>query len=166
MQWILALGLLGCKGECQPDSRMDGGYAVWSYVTAATEDIGGDNIADYPWPAMFFNGWSEWTLQYIPAQSNVQIELDGQPFTATFYRAPDTCEDFTMSFSGTWLSDWGTRHSFQWDGDLSYQGPQIGGTFTYSDTWSDPEAGTTGSIDIPLGEISMNAGAEIGDTGG
>lgn len=164
MLWILVMGLMGCVGECRPDSRMDGTYAVWSYVTAPTEDIEGDNIAAYPWPAMFFNGWSEWTLEYIPAQSVVQIELDGQPFTATFHREPEDCENFTLSFSGTWLSEWDTRHNFEWDGDLAYQGPQIGGTFQYADTWSDPETGETGSISIPLGEIAMTAGADGGDS--
>ncbi len=167
MLWILLGSLLGCEGECQGDSRMDGDYAAWSYVTAPTADIQGENINGYPWPPMFFNGWSEWSLEYVPSQNSVKVEIDGQPFTAEdFTRNADDCTNFTMSFAGTYLSSWGTRHTFDWAGALAYSGPHISGTWSYSDTWTDPDSGESGSIVIPEGQTSMNAGGSVEDTGG
>lgn len=162
---IILLGsLLGCEAECQSDTRMTGDYATWSYVTADTEDITGNNVADYPYPAMFFNGWSEWTLEYVPANESVKIWINEQPFEARdFFRDPEDCINWSMSFGGTYLSEWGSRHSFTWAGQLEYEGPHIGGTWTYEDSWTMDAEGLSGTIEIPLGEISMNSGGVVGE---
>lgn len=163
---MLSLALLiGCEAECQSDTRMNGDYAVWSYVTAPTEDLSGDNIADYPWPGMFFNGWSEWTLEYVSGQGTVKLEIDDQPFTAEFQRPPEDCRDFTLDFEGTYLTGTGSTHSFQWSGELAYQGPHISGTWSYQDTWSDAAEDLSGSIVVPEGEISLTRGGSVEETG-
>lgn len=161
---FLVSTLLGCEAECQSDTRMNGDYAVWSYVTAATEDIEGTNTSDYPYPAMFFNGWSEWLLEYVPSNSTVKLDINGQPFTSEdFFRAPEDCLNWSMSFGGTYVSEWGSRHSFTWVGDLEYEGPHVGGTWRYEDSWVWEEEGLSGSVTIPEGQLSMNAGGEIGE---
>ncbi|NOY27564.1 MAG: hypothetical protein GXP62_17000 [Oligoflexia bacterium] len=163
---LLSLAMLAaCQNTCQSDTRMNGDYAVWSYVTAPTEDLSGQNIADYPWPGMFFNGWSEWSLEYVSGQSTVNLSIDDQPFAANFTRVVDDCRNFTLDFDGTYLTDVGSTHAFVWHGDLAYQGPEISGTWSYKDTWSNVAEGTSGSVDVPLGELSMTAGGKIGDTG-
>ena len=162
---LLATVLLGCEAECQSDTRMNGDYAVQSYATSPTTDIQGENVDAYPFPFMFWNDWSVWNLEYIASQSIIQLEIDEQPFTAEFYRAPEECTDFTMSFAGTYLSSVGSTHSFEWSADMSYQGPHIGGVWTYQDTWTWPDEGLSGSITVPEGLISLDAGGEVEDSG-
>jgi len=165
MLLLVLTALLGCSTECPSDTRLNGDYAVWSYVTAPTADITGQDIADYPWPAMFFNGWSAWNMEYVSGHQQVQIFIDDQPFPADFHRAPDDCRNFTMQFAGTYLSDQGSTHDFQWQGDLAYQGPNMTGTWVYQDTWSNTADGTSGSVNVPEGQISLTAGGAVGDTG-
>lgn len=163
--FVLALAL-GCESECQSDTRMNGDYAVWSYVTAPTDELSGENVADYPWPGMFFNGWSVWSLEFVSGQGNVKLEIDDQPFTAEFFRAPEDCRDFTLDFAGTYLTTTGSTHAFEWHGDMAYQGPHLTGTWNYRDTWSNTGLDQSGSIDVPEGEISLTKGGSTGDTGG
>lgn len=154
---LLSLVLLtGCESECQSDTRMNASYATNSFVSSPTEEISGENMADYPWPNMFFNGWSLWTLEYIGGQQTVKVSIDEQPFVADFSRDPDTCSDFSLSFAGTYLTDQGSTHAFVWAGEMFYQGPHIGGTWSYQDTWNDNALEQSGTIDIPEGTVSLS----------
>lgn len=165
MLFLALLSLMACEAECPDDTRLNGDYAAWSYATAPTADITGEGVADYPWPDAFVQGWSEWDLTYVSARDEVNLVIDGQPFIADFARQPEDCRNFKMSFVGTYLSAVGSTHAFSWRGWLSYQGPHRGGSWEYEDTWSWPEEGTSGSIQIPEGQISLNAGGRTDDTG-
>jgi hypothetical protein len=153
---LLSLILLtGCESECQSDTRMNGSYSASSFVSSPTEEITGENIADYPWPRMFFNGFSLWTLEHVGGQQTVKLTIDEQPFTADFAREPENCTDFLLSFAGTYLTDEGSTHSFVWSGEMYYQGPHIGGTWSYQDTWNNNAEGLSGTIDIPEGNVAL-----------
>ncbi len=143
----------GCESECQPDTRMNGEFAASSVVTSPTAEIRGDDLADYPWSSMFFNGWSVWSLEFLGGRQQVKLEIDGQPFTADFAREPEDCTNFLLSFAGTYLSEAGTAHSFSWEGEMAYQGPHIAGTWAYQDTWTGQ--GMSGSIEVPEGTVSL-----------
>lgn len=158
--------LIGCEAECQSDTRMNGDYAVWSYVTAPTDELSGENLTEYPWPGMFFNGWSEWTLEFVSGQGSVKLEIDDQPFTADFQRPPEDCRDFTLDFAGTYLTSAGSTHSFLWTGEMAYQGPHITGVWSYQDTWANTALDQSGSVVVPEGEISLTRGGAVEDTGG
>lgn len=162
---FLVLALMGCEAECPDDTRLNGEYAAWSYATAPTADITGTNIEHYPWPDAFVQGWSEWQLTYVPSRDEVSLIIDEQPFTAEFERVPDDCRNFTMSFFGTYLSAVGSTHAFEWTGWLTYQGPHRGGSWEYTDQWNWPDEGESGTITIPEGQISLNAGGRTDDTG-
>ena len=43
-------------------------------------------------------------------------------------------------------------------------GTHLSGTWNYSDSWSNTENGTSGSIKVPAGELTANL-REDGDTG-
>lgn len=154
---VLPLGATGCNPECDPASRLDGRYAAWSHSAGDVSTISGKNLDDYPYTAVFFNGWSEWSLAYIAAQRAFELSIDEQPYIANYTEVPGgSCNDFVLDFGGTYVSERGTTHDFEWQGELLYFGTHIGGTFGYSDTWRDPATDDEGSIVVPEGEITAN----------
>ena len=164
----LCIGLLsaGCDAECDEPGRIDGHYATFS--NAATDDweitglsVDQDDEQMALLGAIFANGWSEWELNYIPGNTNFQLDLDGQPYTATYVQDETTCNSFTLSFSGTYTTDINSVHQFSWEGEMSYLGTHLGGTFSYTATYTrtilgeDGESSTqlNGTITILDGEI-------------
>ena len=168
---LLALTLIGCDPDCGDTSRMDGDYVVWSHVAVTDDLITGSNSEDYPYRDIFVNGWSEWSLKYIPSKQSFQLSIDGQAFEGAYEPDPNNCNNFSLLFQGTYSTDADTAHSFLWQGDLSYLGVHIAGTFTYQDNWTDLGTGIQGSLDIPSGELTATLRTEISqgsatDTGG
>ncbi|MFT4976615.1 MAG: hypothetical protein ACI8S6_002520 [Myxococcota bacterium] len=152
----LALFLIGCDPECDDTSRINGDYIVNSHVSVPSNEVTGDNLDSYPYDGIFFNGWSSWELQYVPGRQSFQVTLDGQSYEAAYTQDPDNCNAFTLEMAGTYNTELGTTHAFVWAGDLVYLGVKLQGTFTYSDTWTDPTEGTSGSITVPGGELLAN----------
>ena len=150
----LGATLGGCDADCENPKRIDGHYAVWSNVVTHTP---ADPPEDYPADEIFYNGWSEWSLNYVPAHSNFDLDLDAQQYTAAFISSDNSCNRFNLEFSGTYISATaGVRHDFSWAGDLMYLGSHLNGTFNYTATWQDPETGASGSVDTS-GELSGTA---------
>ncbi|MDP6932219.1 MAG: hypothetical protein QGG40_04845 [Myxococcota bacterium] len=145
--------LLGCDPDCETPARINGEYAVLSTISAVSASTTG---TDYPFDAVFFNGWSEWELKYIPSQKGFQIYIDDQPFSASFEQSAENCNNFTMSIEGDYTSSEGNIHSFGWDANLTYFGTHLGGIFTYSDTWSSSDGSATGTLSELQGEYSAN----------
>ena len=85
---------------------------------------------------VFANGRSEWELKYIPGNTSFQLSLDDQPFTASYTQDTDACNSFLLKFSGTYTTEVDSIHQFSWEGELSYFGTKLGGTFSYTDDWT------------------------------
>jgi uncharacterized lipoprotein NlpE involved in copper resistance len=151
----LLVTLMGCKNECDTPARINGSYAVNTEISSAGT-ITGDNLDAYPEGATFLKGWSEWDLQYQPAQIEVDIDINGQSYTADYLEDPTSCNAFGLSFVGTWLAEGGTLHNFEWVGDLHYVGTHLEGDFSYSDSWSDPATGEAGTIEVSEGSYTAN----------
>jgi len=165
MLGVLTLLLAGCDPECEDNSRIDGEYVVNSHVSVPSNQLTGENLDNYPYDGIFVNGWSAWTMQYVPNRKSFQVNLDGQSFEADYAQDPDNCNAFVLTMEGTYTTDQGTTHSFLWTGDLVYMGVKLRGTFAYDDTWTDPATGDSGSISIPEGELLANPASESGDSG-
>jgi len=154
----------GCDADCEEPNRIDGSYAVWSTVTGGEEGYTGQNTEDYPWDGVFFNGWSEWELTYVPSKTAFQLEINGQPYTADYTQDETQCNTFLLNFDGEFVSSTDTAHSFEWLGDLRYYGTHLGGTFQYSDLWAGLSDDNAGSVEVSTGEMTANL-REEGDTG-
>jgi hypothetical protein len=161
---FLALALAGCDADCDNPSRIDGEYAMWSNITSSESEVSGDNTDDFPLEEVFINGWSEWDLKYIPSQGAVQLDINGQPFDATYQQEIENCNQFSMSISGDYTTEVNSIHSFEWNGDMRYMGTHLSGTWNYSDSWSNNSDGTSGSLSVPAGELTANL-KDDGDTG-
>lgn len=160
----IVLMLVGCDPECDDTSRINGNYIVNSHVSVPTNEVTGSNLEDYPYDDIFVNGWSRWEMMYVPGRQAFQVNLDGQAYEAEYTQDPDNCNAFTLTMSGTYTTEEGTAHAFEWVGDLVYLGVKLRGTYTYSDTWNNPSTGDAGSITIPQGEMLANPASM--DTGG
>lgn len=143
-----------CGDRCEPVSRLDGGWAVYTDADAAT--VTGDNQGDYPWDEVFAAGWSEWSLTYVPATQSFQLDLDGQPFDAAYTPDDVDCDAFSLAFDGTWLGGRGSVHDFTWTADLLLTGAHLEGSYRYDDVWQDRAAGTSGSLTIQDGSFTAN----------
>jgi hypothetical protein len=141
--WALCPLLLasGCDAECDEPGRIDGEYAAFSNaatdgwsITGFSDDETDEQIVLLD--GIFANGWSEWELKYIPGKTDFQLELDGQPYTADYVQNETTCNSFLLSFSGSYTTDVNSLHEFSWEGDLSYFGSHLGGTYSYTDSWT------------------------------
>lgn len=150
----LALGLLGCGDACPEVGRLDGGWAVYSQVDP--NEVTGTNAGNYPWDDMFVAGWSEWDMMYVPARQEFALDLDSQPYTATYTPDAVDCETFVLAFDGTYVSEAGTTHTFTWSGTLTSAGTHFQGTFAFEDDWEDPVAGTSGTLSAPEGDVTAN----------
>ncbi|MFT5680678.1 MAG: hypothetical protein ACI8RZ_001584 [Myxococcota bacterium] len=162
---LLALTLMGCDPDCGDTSRMDGDYVVWSHSAVTDDLVTGTNTADYPFRQIFVNGWSEWTIKYIPSKQSFQLSVDGQAYEGTYEPDPNNCNNFSLVFQGTYSTEADTAHSFLWQGDLSYLGVHIAGTFTYKDNWTDLATGVQGSLEIPAGELTATLRSEVSEGG-
>lgn len=141
--FVLVLAAQGCDSDCDNPARLDGHYAVWSNVIShdPEEMPEGYNVRE-----IFYNGWSEWTLKYIPAQESYDLVLDGQNYTASYTANDDNCNHFGLDAKGTYATAGGSRHTFKWAGDLMYYGSHLGGTWTYTSTWENPDTGDSGEV--------------------
>ena len=163
MLTMLALWLLtGCDPDCDDANRIDGDYLVFSNLTVESADIEGQNLENYPYDGIFFNGASEWQLKYNPGKQTFQVLLDGQAFEARYTPDPDNCNAFTLEMAGVYTTEQNTAHTFQWTGDLVYLGVKLRGTFTYEDTWDG--GGESGAITVPGGQLQANPVGGV-DTG-
>ena len=167
---LLALLFVGCDPDCGDTSRMDGEYVVWSHAAVSDEMVTGDNSEEYPYRHIFANGWSEWDLKYIPSKQAFQMLVDGQAYEGSYVPSDNNCNSFTLTFQGTYSTDVDTAHSFLWQGDLSYMGVHLAGTYRYEDNWTDPATGLQGNLTIPEGELTATLKSEVSggalDTGG
>jgi hypothetical protein len=156
----------GCDTECDEPGRIDGDYSVFSNSSTDDWSISGLSTEQEDeqmalLDAIFANGWSEWELKYIPGNTNFQLELDGQPYTASYDQDETTCNSFILSFSGTYTTEINSVHQFSFEGEMSYFGTHLGGTYSYTDTFEqtildDTGEGSTllsGAITILDGEI-------------
>jgi len=133
----------GCNADCDNPERLEGHYAVWSNTVQHNPS---EIPEGYPVKDIFYNGWSEWTLSFVPGQEAFDLVLDGEPFTAAYTPADDNCNHFALTFRGTYTTSNGTLSDLQWKGDLMYYGSHIGGTWTYASTWENPDTLDSGEI--------------------
>lgn len=151
----LLLWLLACADDSCPEvSRLDGGWAVYSEGAAATSS--GSNAGNFPWEDIFVEGWSEWDLAWVAGRGDFDLDIDGQPFVASYTPDELDCDAFTLSFDGRWLGEGGTSHELVWTGVLTRAGSHFDGTFSLEDDWSDPVAGQEGTLSLQGGEITAN----------
>lgn len=146
---------VGCSSECGEPQKLNGRYAVWSNALQHDpEAVPGD----YPSYEMFYNGWSEWNLQYEAGSGKIQAIVNGQEFSAEYAEASDNCNRVTLSMKGTYNALFDYKYDdvadapdqgcidartsvesiFEWTGDLVYTGDQLAGTWTYAASWSNP----------------------------
>ncbi len=164
----LALAAAGCDPDCADPARIDGVWSMTAHAADETADLtvaqGAETIDDVAllWGIMP-NGESTWGLKYIPANANYTLIIGDESYTATQEADADNCNRMKRRFSGSWDSDYGATHQFDWRGDLMWAGDELGGTFVYGDTWTRGSA--AGTIEIPAGEIRGRRGASGGDSG-
>ena len=152
---LVALMAAGCGGErCPEVSRLDGGWAI--YLEVDTSTVSGNNAGNFPWEDVFVGGWSEWDLAYLPSREEFQLDIDGQPFVATYTADAVDCQTFTLAFDGRYLGDEGSTHDFVFSGVLTQAGVHMDGEFTFDDTWEDPVRDTSGSLAVPSGVFTGN----------
>lgn len=137
---------------------MDGGWAVYSDADPAT--ISGSNAGRFPWEDVFVGGWSEWDLTYLPSRVEFKVEVDGQPFVATYLADEADCESFTLVIDGRYLGEGGSSHDFTWTGQLTQAGVHLDGTFSFEDVWDDPLADASGDLSLQNGIFTGNVRAE------
>jgi hypothetical protein len=150
-----------CDPDCDNPDRLDGRHSVWSNVVEHTPPAG-SIPEEYPVGDIFYNGHSEWELRYVQNQRAFDLELDGQQFSAAFAQNKDNCNAFRLDFAGTYVSEGGTHHEFEWSGDLVYFGSHMGGTFEYISDWSDLASSTAGHV-YTTGELRSSSTSS--DTG-
>ena len=149
---------LGCNSECEDPGRIDGDYAVFSNTASDDWTITGFSVEQEEEQtallnSVFANGRSEWDLKYIPGNTSFQLSLNDQPFTALYTQDTESCNSFLLKFSGTYTTDIDSIHQFSWEGELSYFGAKLGGTFSYRDDWTQTiqeDDGNGGTQNVPL----------------
>lgn len=155
---VLVLGA-GCGGErCPEISRLDGGWAIYLEVDPASAS--GNNSGNFPWEDMFVGGWSEWDLEYLPSREEFQLEVDGQPFVASYVPDAVDCETFTLAFDGRYLGEQGSTHDFTFTSTLTQAGVHMDGSFALDDAWEDSAEGSTGTLTVSNGVFTGNVRAE------
>ena len=142
----------GCGERCEDVSRLDGGWAVYLEPAQGTAT----GAASYPWDDVFTEGWSEWDLEYVPARSEFRLDLDAQPFTATYIQDDTRCDAFVLRFDGTYLGEEGSVHTVEWTGELQAAGTHILGTYDFTDDWRDPSSGDNGTMQLAGGDFTGN----------
>lgn len=147
----------GCDSECANSGRFDGQWAVWSYAIGDGATFTGIDEAEVVdratvMQAAFPNGWSTWGMKYVPSDSAVALDVDGQRFDAEYEEDAGNCNVFAMAFSGQYTSEVVVTHAFDWTGELTFMGDHLTGTFSYSDTWTSQD-GLSGTFEIPSGEL-------------
>ena len=149
----LLLALLGCSNECTDANRISGTYSVFSSVTTHDNPEG----SAMPTYAPFYNGEREWEFNYVSANSSFRILIEGQEITAKYAPDDNNCNAFTLKTQGTdWASDNTelgdtadqlSEHDIVWNATLIWQGDELSGTYTATDTWS-TSAGDTGVLTV------------------
>ena len=192
---LLLLAMFGaCDADCDNPGRVNGSYAVFHDVLnvgdSATEDSGtakaeggkavADNYDSVSY-STFINGWTHWDLTWSSGTGKVAIiandakERMGDPgavigdtftWTGSLAATEDNCNTFDLSVKGTWSTSLDTDHSFKYDAQLTWTGDGMGGTYTYSDTYTqgdnlDPVGGITNA----KGEAFFVAQGDGFDTG-
>ena len=129
----------------------------------------------------FVNGWSRWDLTWSPGTGKVAIlandakEKMGDPgasdartfnWTGSLSEVEGNCNSFDLTVFGVWSTSADTDHSFSYDAQLTWVGDGLGGTYAYSDTYTegdnlDPKGGITNA----RGEVFFVATGEEFDTG-
>jgi len=163
--WAIALisGLLGgCSFPCDPATRLDGSYAVWMHTVTHQP---APPFTDYPSYQVFYNGWSEWDLTYVPAKKAFDLIIDDQTYTADYSTADTGCGSFHLSASGIYVTTDGSRHDFEWEATLSYYGSHINGTYTYSSDWEYALTAAIGSVEATGEIMSTRIEGQNYDTG-
>lgn len=159
---LLAGTLVGCGGErCPEVSRLDGAWAVFLEVDTTTAS--GSNAGNFPFDDVFVGGWSEWDLTYLPSREEFQLEVDGQPFVATYTADEVDCQAFTLSFDGRYLGEQGSTHDFSMAAHLTQAGVHMDGEFDFDDTWEDPVEDRSGTLSAPGGRFTGNVRTESGN---
>ncbi len=155
--WFL-LSFLACDESCPEVSRIDGGWAVYSEGASST--VSGSNAGSFPWEDVFVEAWSEWDLAWVAGRGDFNLDVDGQPFIASYTPDPVDCDAFTLSFDGRYLGEAGTTHDFTWTGELVRAGSHLDGVFSFEDSWSDASAGQEGTLSLQGGTLSANTRTE------
>jgi hypothetical protein len=166
---LIALALAGgCDPDCADPGRIDG---IWSVRGNATNDAAELKITQESSQditinepelvyGVFANGPSSWDVKYVPANGKYTIIIAEQTFKATHEPDADNCNAFALRFSGDFAADDGAEHQFDWQGNLTWSGDEMGGTFAYDDTWT--LDGAAGTITIPKGELIAQRGSDTG----
>jgi len=151
----ILMTVFGCDVDCDDVNRIDGFYAVWSNSATTPDAFTGQNLNldVYPFEEMFFNGWSEWDMEYVPSDKLFRLKINDQPYQALYSQDPDNCNAFTLDIQGTYVTDIDSTHSFTWKGNLAYFGAHLGGAFSYEDSWTLVD-GTSGTLVVPEGEFT------------
>lgn len=194
MTLLIAL-FAGCDADCDNLGRVDGTYAVFHDVlnvgeaNAAEGDGAGkaeggkavtDNYDEVSYSTLI-NGWSRWNLKWSPGTGKVTIlasdamermgdpgQNDGQSFTWTgsMSQREGNCNIFDLSVAGLWSTSLETHHTFTYESELVWTSEGLGGTYTYSDTFTEGDnLDPAGGITKAQGEAFFVAQGEEFDTG-
>lgn len=149
----LLLGATGCDPDCGNPARIDGTYEVWQNVIDS-DAVSGENLSAYPYDDTIFNGGSEWTVKWVPGASSFQLAINGQPFTGTYSESETSCNTFDMVVEGDYPTEAGSTHALVWEGQLTWFGDELAGSFSYQDTWENETTDGSGSINVPEGNFA------------
>jgi hypothetical protein len=150
--FVPALLVSGCNFPCDSATRLNGEYAVWMHTVTHQPSPPFDA---YPSYQVFYNGWSEWSLDYVPAKKAFDLVLDGQHYNADYATGEGDCGTFDLSTSGIYVTNDGSRHRFDWHATLAYFGSHINGVYSYEADWEYPSTSETGSVSV-TGEMMSN----------
>ena len=131
----IILASTGCDPDCGDPARIDGTYEVSQNVLDANA-VSGENLSAYHTGDTIFNGTSDWTIKWVPGASSFQMAINGQPYTGSYTESDASCNTFNMVVEGAYPTDAGSEHTFTWDGDLTWFGDELAGSFSYADTWT------------------------------
>ena len=159
---IVASTLGGCSFPCDPATRLDGSYAVWMHTVTHTPAPPFD---EYPSYQAFYNGWSEWSLNYVPAKKAFDLVIDDQTYTADYGVSDAGCGTFTLAASGIYVTIDGSRHHFEWDAELAYYGSHMNGTYNYVADWEYALTDSQGSVEATGEIMSTRIEGQNFDTG-
>lgn len=148
---IILLISIGCTSPCPDWSRLDGFYTV--NAEANLNEVQGQNVDAFLQSSFFLLGWSEWEIEYQPAQQSLDISIDDQQYVGLFSTEKSSCTEFSLSIDGIYLNESGEeQHNFIMEGDFGLGGIKWTGPFESDVDWRSGD-GTEGTANNLTGEL-------------
>lgn len=145
-------GLLGaCQSDCGlPNTVLDGRqYRAFGNVIDYTVGQTGAPPGD-----ILVNGHTTLEFQWGgAAEGPVSVLIDGQAFEGEGYWNPVECNNFSVSFGGTFQSAEGTAHNFTAAANFFaftdvYFGELVEGSVAWNETWTTADGQGVGQLQV------------------